>query len=189
MAQHRKLKMVYRSPDDLIPYENNPRLNDDTVPALKDSIEEFDFLVPIVVNKDGTILSGHTRLKAAKELGLKEVPVIVAEHLDDVEGRKFRLVDNKIAESSGWDFELLDVELDDLRVNFDVDLSTFGFDNEEFNMFPGDPEPAAEPVPAPMPSSGKKHDGIAVIVNVSCEEEAEDLVSRLQSEGYDCRVL
>ena len=67
MAQHRKLKMVYRSPDDLIPYENNPRLNDDTVPALKESIDEFDFLVPIIVNKEGVILSGHTRLKAAKE--------------------------------------------------------------------------------------------------------------------------
>ena len=189
MAQHRKLKMVYRSPDDLIPYENNPRLNDDTVPALKERIYEFDFLVPIIVNREGVILSGHTRLKAAKELGLKEVPVIVADHLDDVQGREFRLVDNKIAESSGWDFELLDMELDDLRVNFDVDLSTFGFDNEEFNMFPGDSEPPAEPVPAPASSSGKGHDGIAVIVNVSCKEEADDLVNRLTSEGYDCRVL
>jgi len=80
-----KLKIVYRKINDLTPYDNNPRLNDAAVDAVAKSIEEFGFKVPIVIDKDGVIVAGHTRLKAAKQLHIDEVPCIIADDLSDEE--------------------------------------------------------------------------------------------------------
>lgn len=121
--------------DRLHPYANNPRRNDDAVPALAESIATFGFKVPIVARPDGEILAGHTRFKAALRLGLKEVPVLVADDLDDMKAKAFRLADNKVAEGSGWDFAMLDEELKGLQ-DADFDMGDFGFEapveHEEF---------------------------------------------------------
>lgn len=124
-----KLKIVYRKINDLTPYDNNPRLNDAAVDAVAKSIEEFGFKVPIVIDKDGVIVAGHTRLKAAKQLHIDEVPCIIADDLSDEELKAFRLADNKVSELAEWDFDKLDAELK----NIDFDMSYFGFDdiNEE----------------------------------------------------------
>lgn len=106
-----KLKIVYKKIDDLTPYENNPRLNDGAVDAVAKSIEEFGFKVPIVIDKDGVIVAGHTRLKAAKQLAINEVPCIIADDLSDEELKAFRLADNKVSELAEWDFDKLDAEL------------------------------------------------------------------------------
>ena len=111
----------------LRPYANNPRLNDGAVPAVAASIREFGFLVPIVATPDGTILAGHTRLKAAQSLGLAEVPVLVARDLDDAKARAFRLADNKTGELAEWDLKALDEELAALG---DLDMTQFGFEVE-----------------------------------------------------------
>lgn len=111
----------------LRPYANNPRVNDGAVPAVAASIREFGFLVPIVATPDGTILAGHTRLKAAHSLGLAEVPVLVARDLDDAKARAFRLADNKTGELAEWDLKALDEELAALG---DLDMTQFGFEVE-----------------------------------------------------------
>ena len=89
------------------PYEKNPRKNDAAVDAVANSIAEFGFQNPIIVDKDMTIIAGHTRWKAAKKLGMKEVPVIIASELTEEQARALRLADNKTGELAEWDDELL----------------------------------------------------------------------------------
>ena len=113
--------------DELVPYENNPRNNDDAVGAVANSIREFGFKVPIIVDKDNVIVAGHTRLRAAQLLGLKDVPVIRADDLSEEQVRAFRLADNKTAELADWDFAKLEQELDGLSINMDQ----FGFETDD----------------------------------------------------------
>lgn len=119
---------------ELKPYPNNPRKNDHAVDAVAASIREFGFKVPLVIDKDGVIVAGHTRYKAAQKLGLKELPCIVADDLTDDQIKAFRLADNKTAELAEWDFELLDLELDDIE----LDMGEFGFDEPEEDEVPTD---------------------------------------------------
>ena len=130
-----KLKIEYMNVDDLIPYINNPRKNDKAVDKVASSIKNFGFKNPIIVDKGNEIIAGHTRLKAAKKLGLEEVPVIKAEDLNEAQVKAFRIADNKTAEFAEWDMELLEIELEGLD-----DLFT-GFDIKELDdMFPDDIE-------------------------------------------------
>lgn len=113
---------------DIKPYENNPRDNDAGVDAVANSIDEFGWQQPIVVDKDNVIIVGHTRYLAAKKLGLKEVPVKVATGLTPEQVKAYRLADNKTGELTDWDIDLLDDELNDI---FDIDMADFGFDFEK----------------------------------------------------------
>lgn len=123
------LKIVYKKVDELIPYENNPRNNDGAVEAVAKSIKEFGFKVPLVIDKDGEIAAGHTRLKAAKELGLEKVPCIIADDLTPEQVKAFRLADNKVAEFADWDFDLLNLELEELKdTSLDFSMEEFGFE-------------------------------------------------------------
>lgn len=108
----------------LVPYENNPRLNDNAVEAVANSIKEFGFNVPIVIDKNNVIIAGHTRYKAGKKLGLETVPCYRADNLSEEQVKAFRLVDNKTAELAEWDFAKLEEELSGI----DFDMSDFGFD-------------------------------------------------------------
>lgn len=110
------------------PYDKNPRRNDDSVEFVANSIKEFGFQQPIVVDKDMIVIAGHTRLKAAKKLKLKEVPVVIADNLTEEQVKAYRLADNKTNEFSVWDFDLLDEEL--LNV-CDKEMELFGFLDEE----------------------------------------------------------
>lgn len=114
--------------EDLKPYEKNPRKNDEAVQYVAESIKQFGFKVPIIIDKNNVIVAGHTRFKAATQLGLKEVPCIVADDLTDEQIKAFRLADNKVSEKSEWDFELLDEELKDI---IDIDMEDLGFLNFE----------------------------------------------------------
>lgn len=116
--------------EDLIPYEKNPRVNDEAVKYVANSIKEFGFKVPIIVDKNNVIVAGHTRYKACKELGIKNVPVIIADDLNEEQIKAFRLADNKVSEKAEWDFNMLDAELADL----DIDMSDFGFDKLDINI-------------------------------------------------------
>lgn len=113
---------------DLIPYENNPRNNDAAVDAVANSIKQFGFKVPIVIDANNVIVAGHTRLKAAEKLGLDKVPCIVADDLTEEQIKAFRLADNKTAELAEWDFEKLESELQELA-DLDVEMAQFGFDD------------------------------------------------------------
>lgn len=111
--------------DDVKPYDKNPRNNDDAVEATANSIKEFGWQQPIVVDKNGVIIVGHTRLKAAKKLKLKQVPVTVAGNLTDEQVKAYRLADNKTGELADWDVDMLDGELNDI---LNIDMEDFGFD-------------------------------------------------------------
>ena len=117
-----KMEIEYVNVDDLIPYENNPRRNEEAVEKVSNSIKEFGFKVPIIIDKENVIVTGHTRLLAAKKLGLKEVPVIYADDLSEEQIKAFRIADNKVSEYSTWDFDKLDLELEDIN----IDMSEFG---------------------------------------------------------------
>lgn len=140
------MEIIYKKIDEVVPYENNPRKNDDAVDYVAKSIEEFGFKVPIIIDKNNVIVTGHTRLKAAKKLGLEEVPTIKADDLTEEQIKAFRLADNKVSEFAEWDFNMLDAELADL----DINMEDFGFDKldinaddygTDFNLKDGDREP------------------------------------------------
>lgn len=138
-----KLKVQYWPIDDVKPYQNNPRNNDDAVEYVTNSIREFGWQQPIVVDKDGTIIAGHTRLKAAKLLGMETVPVVVADNLTPSQANAYRLADNKVAEAATWDIEALAVELEGLEVDFDMTM--FDFDEIGFEPSFDDVEDEQEP--------------------------------------------
>lgn len=106
MKEHFPL-IEYVELEDLHLWEDNPRLNDKAVPEVKKSIEEYGFLVPVVIGKDNVIKAGNTRFKAARELGLKKIPVVRAEHLTEEQLQGFALADNKTAEYATWDMKKL----------------------------------------------------------------------------------
>lgn len=119
------MKIIDFKIDSLKEYKNNPRLNDAAVDKVAASIKEFGFKVPIVVDKDNIIIAGHTRLKAAKSLGLDTVPCIIADDLTEEQVKAFRLADNKTGELAEWDIEKLHEELKALTA---FDMDAFGFD-------------------------------------------------------------
>lgn len=110
---------------DIKPYPNNPRKNDDAVTATANSIKEFGWQQPIIVDKDNIIIAGHTRYKAAKQLNMDKVPVVVAKNLSKEQVKAYRLADNKTGEIAVWDYEFLDDELANI---IDFDMEDFGFE-------------------------------------------------------------
>lgn len=110
---------------DIKPYPNNPRKNDDAVTATANSIKEFGWQQPIIVDKDNIIIAGHTRYKAAKQLNMDKVPVVVAKNLSKEQVKAYRLADNKTGEIADWDSEFLEDELANI---IDFDMEDFGFE-------------------------------------------------------------
>lgn len=115
--------------EDIIPYKNNPRINDDAVAGVVESIKQCGELDPIEVDENNVILSGHTRLKAYEQLEYKQVSVLKITGLTEPQKRKYRLLTNKTGEVAAWDFNKLELELDGL----DFDGFDFGFEGSEFN--------------------------------------------------------
>ena len=130
------MKVELRKPEDIKPYEHNPRDNDGAVEAVARSIREYGFRQPIVVDAEGVIVVGHTRWKAAKALGLKEVPVHVATDMSPEQIKAYRIADNKVADLAEWDYDLLPIELSELQ-GMDVDLDLLGFSSEELEKMLG----------------------------------------------------
>lgn len=121
------LKIIYKKISELKPYENNPRMNEKAVDKVAESIKNFGFKVPMVIDKDNVIVAGHTRYKACEKLGIKEVPCIIADDLTDKQIKAFRLADNKVSDYSIWDNKKLLTELED--IGFDIFT---GFEKSDF---------------------------------------------------------
>lgn len=159
---------------EITPYENNPRNNKGAVDAVANSINEFGFKVPIIIDKNGVIVAGHTRYEAAKKLGLKHVPCIKADDLTEEQITAFRIADNKTGELAEWNLAALEEELAKLN---DIDMSDFGFKvvetakNERKDL------------------SDKVTSCYEVIVECADETEQERIYEKLISEGLTCRVL
>ena len=120
MMEYRKKKL-----NDITPYENNPRINDDAVEDVMESIRQCSYIAPIVIDEDGVILAGHTRYKALTRLGYKECEVLIVEGLTEEQKKKYRLYDNKTSEFSSWDQKKLAEELSD------VDFEGYDFGQPE----------------------------------------------------------
>jgi DNA modification methylase len=148
------MNIEMRPLDTIRPYSNNPRRNDGAVEAVARSLREFGFRQPVVVDTDGVIVVGHTRWRAAQQLGLTHLPVHVASDLTPVQARAYRLADNQTAAIAEWDMTLLPGELLELK-DLDVDLSLLGWTPEELNelLAPKGTEgdTPADDVPEPPP--------------------------------------
>lgn len=125
------MEIVEMPVGELVPYDSNPRNNDDAVQYVKASIEEFGFKVPIVIDRDNVVVAGHTRLKAALKLGLQTVPCIVADDLTPEQVKAFRLADNKTAEFAVWDEER---EAQELAKILGIDMEMFGFEKDVMSI-------------------------------------------------------
>ena len=177
----KEMNIIYKNVDEVIPYENNPRNNDEAVEYVANSIKEFGFKVPIIVDKDNVIVSGHTRLKAAKQLGLTEVPCITAEDLTEEQIKAFRIADNKTGEKAGWDLDKLKIELEDL----DLDMTDFGFGDFEISMLTEDmdPEPFDDDIVKEYQDHGEEYlASKRVIITYSTDEEEEFLKKLFNAE-------
>lgn len=162
------------------PYEKNPRKNADAVKYVKASIEKFGFKQPIIVDSNRVIIAGHTRLEAAKSLGMAEVPCIMADDLTEDQVKAFRLADNKVSEFAEWDLDLLGAELEDLAGDCDLNMCDFGFfdDSEKEKDKEETQENGVDLTPT-----------YQIIVECSDEMEQQDVFERLSSEGLKCRRL
>jgi hypothetical protein len=122
-----ELQIEYVDTKSINPYAKNPKFHaDEQIAEIAASIKEFGFTNPILIRDDGTIIAGHGRFKAAQRLGLKTVPAIRLDHLSDAQARALLIVDNKLAENSGWNAELLSLELSQLKVD-GIDMDLLGF--------------------------------------------------------------
>ena len=165
-----------------IPYCRNPRKNDEQVDRMASAIREFGFRIPIVAKSDGSVVDGHLRLKAAQKLGLKEVPVALADELTDAQVKAFRILANKSANWAEWDTDLLKLELEDLQ-ELDFNLELTGFDAEELGDIWLDGDGGQD-----EPKGEDYHESLSVVVD--CEDEAQQkaLFEEFTKRGLKCRV-
>lgn len=188
------IKIEEKAREWLKPYPNNPRKNDKAVDAVAASIREFGFKVPIIADKDGVIIAGHTRLKAAEKLGLETVPVIVASDLTEEQAKALRLADNKSAEIAEWDEEAL---LQELKEITGFDMAVFGFELEDnASIFEDQPDDQKEDT---IPESRLTFFSVSVFgMDSECfldikipEEDAERIahVARENSEAVGQKIL
>jgi ParB-like chromosome segregation protein Spo0J len=116
---------------DLIPYVNNARTHDEEqIKKIQSSIREFGFINPVIIDDKNNIIAGHGRVQAALKEGIQEVPCVIESHLSEYQKKAYILADNKLAELSGWDFEILANELEELK-NSEIDIDMLGFDEKE----------------------------------------------------------
>ena len=172
--------LIYKNLNEIFPYDNNPRQNDGAVEAVANSIMEFGFRVPIIIDRNNVIVAGHTRWKAGIKLGLETVPCIIADDLTDEQVKAYRLADNKVGELAEWDLSKLEEEL----ANLEMDMDLFGFDIDMSDL----EEELSEPKER-KDLSDEEGGRYEVIIECVDEEEQERIYEQLMSEGYTCRVL
>lgn len=169
------MQIIQKKIKDIHPYEKNPRvISDEAIEKVANSIKEFGFKVPIVIDKDGTVVTGHTRLKAAEKLGMTEVPCIVADDLTPEQIKAFRLADNKVSEFSEWNLDLLNSEIEIL----DIDMEQFGFDPNASEIESGSEEYKEEEL----------NFKCEIIVECDNESQQEKIFKELQEKGYVCHI-
>ena len=177
-----KIKIEYKQVTEIIPYINNPRDNEAAVDRVAASIAEFGFNVPLVIDKDNVIITGHTRHKAAKKLGLDKIPCIYADKLTKAQIKAYRIADNKVSEFAKWNKDLLSMELEQLQ-ELDYDTELTGFDVDEIDKLLGvTPEDIKD-------LSDEVAETYEVIIECINETEQEQIYNSLIGEGYKCRVL
>lgn len=169
------MEITNKKLDELIPYEKNPRKNDEAVEYVANSIKEFGFKVPIVIDKNDVIVAGHTRYKASEKLGLEEVPCIIVDDLNDEQIKAFRLADNKVSEKAEWNLELLEEELRELG----LDMNKFGFN---------DLENISQEIERTDLSEDIMEKYEVIIIKCINEMTMRETYEKLTKEGYECQL-
>lgn len=173
MAKEQELNIVYKAIKELKPYKKNAKKHPkEQVERIANSIKEFGFTQPVIVDKNNCVVAGHGRILGAKKAGLKQVPTVMLEELTEEQIKAYRLVDNKLNESD-WDFSLLDEELENLAEDIDMDL--FGFEFDEIEE-----EEQKKKVEFEVKKENK------IIITCKTKRQTEDLYKRLIEEGYSC---
>ena len=165
-----------------VAYARNPRKNDAQVDRMASAIKEFGFRIPIVAKSDGSVVDGHLRLKAAQKLGLKEVPVALADELTEAQVKAFRILANKSANWAEWDTALLKLELQELQ-ELDFNLELTGFDAEELGDIWLDGDGGQD-----EPKGEDYHESLSVVVDCEDEAQQESLFEEFTKRGLKCRV-
>jgi len=181
-------KIQYLTLDQIKPYTNNPR-KIKNVNKVANSISEFGFQQPIVVDKNNVIIVGHTRYQASKKLELDKVPVLVAE-LSDKQAKAYRIIDNRLNEDNEWDKDLLNIEIKDLKDEL-FDIKNFGFDDTELEILLRDSdeivdtflETKAEPVQLLKLKAHPKH------YKVHLDDQLEHLANSIKQHGFYRNVV
>lgn len=169
-----ELNIVYRNIKELKPYKKNAKKHPkEQVERIANSIKEFGFTQPVIIDTNNCVVAGHGRILGAKKAGLTQVPTVMLEDLTEEQIKAYRLVDNKLNESE-WDFSLLDEELENLTE--DIDMNLFGFDESEIE------QEEVEKV------EFEKRKLCKVIVEIENKRAAEKLYKKLSSEGYICKI-
>lgn len=176
------MKIEQWKTQDIIPYENNPRQNDIAVDKVAMSLEQYGWQQPIVVDGDGIVIAGHTRLKAAVKLGMDKCPVVVADNLTQEQVKAYRIADNRTGELAEWDKDLLDLEIQEL-IDLDFDVELTGFSMEDLGL-EGDPEPSTQPA-----ERDQVQENFMVVIECETEEEQLSLLEKFQEDGLKCKAL
>lgn len=177
MAKEQELNIVYKPIKELKPYKKNAKKHPkEQVERIANSIKEFGFTQPVIIDKNNCVVARHGRILGAKKAGLKTVPTVMLDELTEEQIKAYRLVDNKLNESE-WDFSLLDEELEIL--SDDIDMSLFGFD---LNMSDEELEQAIKEVKF---KTKEKH---LVIVPCKSEKETIKVQKEIEQLGYKCDI-
>lgn len=168
-----ELNIVYKQIKELKPYKKNAKKHSkEQVEQIANSIKEFGFTQPVIIDKHNSVVAGHGRILGAKKAGLKQVPTVCLEELTEEQIKAYRLVDNKLNESE-WDYSLLDEELENLTE--DIDMELFGFEMDEQQE-----KETKKKVEFEVKKENK------IIITCKTKRQTEDLYKRLIEEGYSC---
>ena len=181
------LKVEYRNIKELIPYCNNSRTHsDEQVLQIASSIKEFGFTNPVLIDDQGGIIAGHGRIMAAQKLKMDEVPTITLSDLSEAQKKAYIIADNKLALNSGWDDELLKIELEQLK-ELDFDLGLIGFSADELAHIIYDEVGGLEAQKPEGVSAYEEQYAVIVICKDAAEQEAA--FNKLQASGYEVKVV
>jgi ParB-like chromosome segregation protein Spo0J len=179
-----QLKIVYKKTEDLIPYARNSRTHDEKqIAQIAASIKEFGFTNPILLDGENGIIAGHGRVLAAQKLGETKVPTIELAHLNEHQKRAYIIADNKLALNSGWDNEMLQLEMETLQdAGYGIDV--LGFDNKDLKALFGNLSDADDKVNEPVDENRN-----LLMIECEGERELETLFEEMQKRGFECKIL
>jgi len=178
----KKQVITYKKIDDLIPYARNSRTHsEEQVNQLASLIKEFGFRGAILIDGENGIIAGHGRVLACKKLGITDIPTVDGSDMTDAQRKAYVIADNKVALNAGWDYEMLNIEFEQLKdEGFDTDI--LGFDEKELQMFDESEGSTSDPVE----DDGNKN---MIVVECISEREAEGLFEELKTRGFECKLM